>query len=51
MKKQKVSRLTLHRETIQKLDDDPLLRWLQGGVSSQCSDVCCPGTDTCIGCP
>jgi hypothetical protein len=49
MKKQKVRRLTLHRETIQKLDDDPALRWLVGGdaLSSQCSFVCCPGTDTC----
>jgi hypothetical protein len=51
MKKQKVRRLTLHRETIQKLDDNPSLRWLVGGEaggSSQCSFVCCPvESDTC----
>lgn len=52
MKKQKVRRLTLHRETIQKLDDDPLLRGLKGGdgPSSQCSDICCPGTVSCVPC-
>lgn len=45
MKKQKVRRLTLNRETIQKLDDNPALRWVEGGdtgASSQCSFVCCP---------
>jgi len=49
MKKLKVRRLTLHRETIQHLDDPAQLRELAGGLSSQCSYICCPvaGTNTC----
>jgi natural product precursor len=31
MKKKKLRRLTLNRETIQRLDE-PVLRWLVGGV-------------------
>lgn len=40
MKKQKVRRLTLHKETIKKLDDPSLAA--AAGLSSQCSDICCP---------
>jgi len=48
MKKQKVRRLTLSRETLQQLDN-PWLRELAGGeLSTQCSFVCCPAdTDSC----
>jgi hypothetical protein len=47
MKSQKVRRLTLSRETIQRLDD-PSFDGLAGEVSSQCSFVCCPvDTVTC----
>ena len=47
MKSQKVRRLTLSRETIQRLDD-PSFGGVGGGLSSQCSFICCPvDTDTC----
>lgn len=49
MKKQKIRRLQLNRETLQNLDD-PVLRWLKGGDgSSQCSEICCPVAT--VGCP
>jgi len=41
MKKLKVRRLTLSRETIQQLDH-PELDPVAGGMSTQCSFVCCP---------
>lgn len=48
MKKQKVRRLTLNRDTIRQLDN-PQLDELAGGLSTQCSFVCCPALtdDTC----
>ncbi|MEA2691685.1 MAG: hypothetical protein QOJ16_1072 [Acidobacteriota bacterium] len=47
MKSRKVRRLTLNRETIQRLDD-PSLGGVGGGLSSQCSFVCCPvDSETC----
>jgi len=46
MKKQKVRRLTLHRETLKQLDNPSL--HVVAGMSSQCSFVCCPiASDTC----
>lgn len=49
MKKQKVRRLTLHKETIKKLDDPSLAAAAGLLLSSQCSEICCP-LDT-GGCP
>lgn len=44
MKKKKLSHLTLHRETIRRLDE-PTLRELAGGVAAPeppSSQACCP---------
>jgi len=47
MKIHKVRRLTLSRETIQRLDD-PSFGGVAGGLSSQCSFICCPvDSETC----
>ena len=47
MKKQKVRRLELSRETIQQLDN-PALRAPAGGMSTQCTFTCCPPPDPSV---
>jgi len=47
MKKQKVRRLQLSRETIQQLDN-PALRAPAGGMSTQCTFTCCPPPDPSV---
>jgi hypothetical protein len=45
MKKKELSRLTLNRETIQRLDT-PALRALLGGDGPPSTQICCPSTAT-----